>query len=358
MPNIDYYQQNKPKGMVSSRTVGSDVATGGVLADRVNRTPRQLDPRVYAPYKTAAQNLGDMGNLGTSQYGDVNPMDVFTALGEWPVVGSTQDTGGGGGGYYGGGGSGGGGGGASPQMSAAYRQYLADLQGGVNPYTGAADRFKTDTSYLDQIYNDANVNARYDRFGADVGRAGEDNRSRVAQIAADLDARNAQAAGNVAQGFDARQSAIADLAREFAAAQQGEVGSLNSVLNSFDAGTVAAEAAPLNNLFQASQATVGDTANLFAQSAADRANIGRSLAADVEFGSGQAQQALEAYIANRRGDALQANAGARAQGVTQAEATDADRAFQLWLQEQAYNQAQADKLAQARLQAAELGIEV
>ena len=123
---------------------------------------------------------------------------------------------------------------------------------------------------------------------------------------------------------------------------------LNQGLGAFGAGTVAPTGTDsLRNLFAAGQMQNQVMGNSYETMAGDRDAIYAGLDSDVAQGMTRDQAALQAAIAARRGQALQANSSALAQALGQSGVQRAQSAID--------RQLQADKL---RLEMAQMGIKV
>lgn len=278
------------------------------------------------------------------QPGGSNPLDpggpttadLATILGNAPTV----DTSGGGpgGGGRGGGGSGAGGAGADPAVAAALQEYMASIGQRQNPYNEGLLGNMFDTSRVDQ---------RYDRMSGEVGAAGSQARDRLAEIAQTLTGRTRQAGTQIDQGFSNRMAALQQLAGELQQGQQADVGGLDQILAANTAGSVEAEAAPLQNLMTASQTSLGDAQNMFRQSMADRAALSGQLQSDVGLGLGRDENALMSQIASRRASETGALQDRRQQALADITLKGAD-----W---EAARQAEEAKL---RMELASLGIQV
>jgi len=271
---------------------------------------------------------------GTDQ--PLSPWDMLqatlTAAGRQPVSGPS------GGGSRGGGGSLG----PSADTSAAYRAYLASVQG-----QDIGGRFDELRGRLGSQFSDDPVNARYDRFSGSIQDASAAGSERVAGIGAESAARAAQGRTATSEAFSDGDSRLRALQQQFSAGSQGNAAGLNNILNSFDAGSVQAQQAPINNLFAAARAAQLGAATSFDAAGADREALSGALVGDVQTGISQGEQALMARIAAQRDAGLQQNDASRAQ-------LDAE----LFMQQQQAEQARLDQENQIRLQMAQLGIGV
>lgn len=322
---IPDYKGPKPKTSVKKKTdyYNSSDSIDSVRGKYAPATTGQID----------AKWDGVLGGLDPLTGPTAN--DLMQMINNAPTVPGDPGGGGGSGRSYGSSG----GGVSSAQQTAAYQQYLASLAAQKNPYA--------DTSRFTSLYDPAVINERFDRFGSQVGEAGRTGRDRVAGIVSDLAARTGQAGTQIGAGFDARAEALAQLQREFAQAQGAEQAGLNKILASADAGSVQAENAPLNNLFTASQTSLGDAQNLFAQSMADRQAISGQLGQDVGLGMSQQEQALMAQVAAQRAAQLQGNDNAKTKLLAD-----------LYLKQQEWENQRQQQEAQLRLQAAQMGISI
>lgn len=253
-------------------------------------------------------------------------------------------------------GSGGSGGVAPAQMQSAYQAYIDSLAGNDMSGIYAGLRANLGNVYQPLTVSDDPVNNRYAQYQQAIQQAATQGQERLGDIGADLGARNAQTAAALQQATAQGDQRLSDLREQFIQGGQGEAAGLNNILNSFDAGSVRANNAPLESLFAASQANNAANGNLFAQSQADRAGLGASLQADVGLSMGQQQDALIRQIAAQRAAGLQQNdlfrqqqAASSAQARQQAEAD-------LFIKEAQAKQQQAEAVAAARLQAAQMGI--
>jgi hypothetical protein len=120
---------------------------------------------------------------------------------------------------------------------------------------------------------------------------------------------------------------------------------LNRILSSFDAGSVEAQRAPLDNLFQAAQIANTGFGNVYDTVLADRELLGQALASDVDLGLTGAESALNTRIAADRASELKANTDRRA-------ALDAD----IFMQRFAAEQQEQEDIDAVLLQMAQLGI--
>ena len=337
MNSISSYYQNRYGSSNAQNTAKKYYGSGqksNTLASRQARQKYDAQTRAKSNYyNTATKELAGAGGYDSQYGGGLSSADLYSLLGNGPTVGGPSSGGGsGGGGGYGGGGS-------AAAQTAAYQGALAAMAGQTNPYN--------DTSRFDALFDPSVINNRFDAYGQQVGSAASTGRDRIAGIAGELSGRIGQAGTAIQGGFDARQQALQALQQEFLQAQGVEQAGLNKILSAADAGSVQAQAAPLNNLFTASRAAVGDQANLFAQSMADRQAISGQLQQDVGLGMSQQEQALMAQIAAQRAGQLQSNGDSKNKLLAELAIKAQEWENQRLQQEQAL-----------RLQAAQMGISI
>lgn len=337
----NYYAnyQQPPADFVPNRPMSSVPAgvgaplSGGLVASPnragdAARYAQQEAQRRYWAERSGNLAGADPGAVRTGEtYDGLTGADLLTAIIQG-VVGGDVGGGGGGGGSYG-----------SGAMADAMRQYALQLQAAQNPYTQYQQM-------MAPIYDPAAVESRWNRAQESVRSAGQSGLSRLDEIVAALDPRVQQAGESIQGAVSARQAALQQLAGEMGQAQGADVSNLNQILASADAGNVAAESVPLQNLLTAAGSTLGDISSLYGQAMADRAALTGQLRSDVATGMTRDETALMNQIAQARA----ADVGSLDRARREFEAN-------MFMQGRQWEDQQAQARYQLMLQLAQLGID-
>lgn len=346
-PTTSYYQSRY--GTPTSRTNATKYYSQ-TSADRASTAARQKVAAQDAAKGQYYQGLSRELAGAQPAYQPDPVTDSTTALDQaLAALNFSQDAGGGGRGSGGSGGSGGrgrGGAGAASteaapaELQAAMQAYIQSLSGIQNPYGEAMQR-------MAGMFDPSQINQRYDRLQGDVGAATGQARGRLGEIAGTLRERVGQAGQNIDRAYSNRIGELQGAEAQMVSAQNQDRAGLNDILSAFGAGSVQAEEAPLRNMYAASRGALGDARGMFQMGMADRATVGDQLRSDVDLGMSQDERALLSQIAARRAAETAALDQRRQQ-------TDAE----MLLRQMDWDAQQARELARARLEAAQLGIEL